>query len=43
MKRMVMKSVLALAACAVFGVAAAQDVKERTIKFATQNPRVIRS
>ncbi len=39
MKRMVMKSVLALAACAVVGVAAAQDVKERTIKFATQNPK----
>jgi tripartite ATP-independent transporter DctP family solute receptor len=39
LNRLLMKSVLTLAACAVVGVAAAQDVKERTIKFATQNPK----
>ena len=39
MKTLLIKSTLAFAACALVGVAAAQDVKPRTIKFATQNPK----
>ena len=38
MKRLLIKSVLATVALAAFGVASAQDIKERTVKFATQNP-----
>ena len=38
MKRLFIKSVLATVALAAFGVASAQDIKERTVKFATQNP-----
>ena len=39
MKGLLIKSALAFAACAMVGLAAAQDVKPRTIKFATQNPK----
>lgn len=39
MKTLLIKSALALAACAMVGLAAAQDIKPRTIKFATQNPK----
>jgi len=39
MKTLLIKSALAFAACAMVGLAAAQDVKPRTIKFATQNPK----
>lgn len=39
MKRMMIKTLVAAAALAVFGVASAQDYKVRTIKFATQNPK----
>ncbi|HKC44876.1 MAG TPA: TRAP transporter substrate-binding protein [Burkholderiales bacterium] len=39
MKRLLIKSALALAAFAAVGLAAAQDIKPRTIKFATQNPK----
>ena len=39
MKALLIKSALAFAACAMVGLAAAQDVKPRTIKFATQNPK----
>lgn len=39
MKRMMIKTLVAAAALAAFGVASAQDIKERTIKFATQNPK----
>ena len=38
MKRFFLKTVIASVALAAFGMASAQDVKERTIKFATQNP-----
>ena len=38
MKRLFIKTVIASVALAAFGVASAQDIKERTIKFATQNP-----
>jgi TRAP-type transport system periplasmic protein len=38
MKRLFIKSVLATVALAAFGMASAQDIKERTVKFATQNP-----
>ena len=38
MKRFFLKTVIASVALATFGMASAQDVKERTIKFATQNP-----
>jgi tripartite ATP-independent transporter DctP family solute receptor len=38
MKRLFIKSVLATVALAAFGLASAQDIKERTVKFATQNP-----
>jgi tripartite ATP-independent transporter DctP family solute receptor len=39
MKRLILKTLIALATTAAFGVAGAQDVKERTLKFATQNPK----
>ena len=39
MKRMMIKTLVAAAALAAFGMASAQDIKERTIKFATQNPK----
>jgi tripartite ATP-independent transporter DctP family solute receptor len=39
MKRLMMKTLVAAAALAAFGMAGAQDIKERTIKFATQNPK----
>ena len=39
MKGLLIRSALAFVACAAFGLAAAQDVKPRTIKFATQNPK----
>lgn len=39
MKRMMIKTLVAAAALATFGMASAQDIKERTIKFATQNPK----
>jgi tripartite ATP-independent transporter DctP family solute receptor len=39
MKGLLIKSALAFTACALVGLAAAQDVKPRTIKFATQNPK----
>ena len=39
MKRMMIKTLVAAAALAAFGTASAQDMKERTIKFATQNPK----
>lgn len=38
MKRLFIKSVLTTVALAAFGMASAQDIKERTVKFATQNP-----
>lgn len=38
MKRLMLKSIAAAVAVAAFGVASAQDIKERTIKFAHQNP-----
>jgi TRAP-type transport system periplasmic protein len=39
MNGLLIKSALAFVACAMVGLAAAQDVKPRTIKFATQNPK----
>lgn len=39
MKRLFIKSVLAAVALAAIGVASAQDIKERTIKLATANPK----
>lgn len=39
MKRLFIKSALAGLALAAFGAASAQDVREHTIKFATQNPK----
>lgn len=39
MKRLMIKTLVAVAALAAFGVATAQDIKEHTIKFATQNPK----
>ena len=39
MKRMMMKTLVAAAALAAFGMAQAQNYKEHTIKFATQNPK----
>ena len=39
MKRLMIKSALAAMVLAATGLAAAQDVKERTLKFATQNPK----
>jgi TRAP-type transport system periplasmic protein len=38
MKRLVLKSIVAAVAIAAFGVASAQDIKERTIKFAANAP-----
>ena len=37
MKRLVLKSIVAAVAIAAFGVASAQDIKERTIKFGHLN------
>ncbi|UUZ62056.1 TRAP transporter substrate-binding protein [Polaromonas sp. P1(28)-13] len=39
MKRLILKTLVAAAALAAFGMASAQDIKEHTIKFATQNPK----
>ncbi len=39
MKRLVLKTIVAAVALAAFGGAYAQDIKERTIKFTTQNPK----
>jgi tripartite ATP-independent transporter DctP family solute receptor len=39
MKRLMLKSIVAAIALAATGIAGAQDIKERTIKFATQNPK----
>ncbi len=39
MKRLMIKTLVAAMALTVFGLASAQDIKERTIKFATQNPK----
>lgn len=39
MKRLMIKTLVAAAALAAFGLAAAQDIKEHTIKFAHQNPK----
>ena len=39
MKHMMIKTLVAAAALSAFGMASAQDIKERTIKFATQNPK----
>jgi len=39
MRRLMIKTLVAAAALATFGLAAAQDIKEHTIKFAHQNPK----
>lgn len=39
MKRLMIKTLVAAAALTALGIASAQDIKERTIKFATQNPK----
>ena len=39
MKRLMIKTLVAAAAMAAFGLASAQDVREHSIKFATQNPK----
>jgi len=39
MKRLVLKTIAAAVALAAFGVVCAQDIKEHTIKFTTQNPK----
>ena len=39
MKRLMIKTLVAAAALAAFGLASAQDIKEHTIKFAHQNPK----
>lgn len=39
MKRLMIKTLVAAAALATFGLATAQDIKEHTIKFAHQNPK----
>jgi tripartite ATP-independent transporter DctP family solute receptor len=39
MKRLMLKTIAAAVVLAAFGVASAQDIKERTIKFTTQNPK----
>ncbi len=39
MKRLFIQTLIAAAAVATFGVASAADIQERTIKFATQNPK----
>jgi TRAP-type transport system periplasmic protein len=38
MKRLVLKSIVAAVAVAAFGMASAQDIKERTIKFGVAGP-----
>ena len=38
MKRLVLKSIVAAVALAAFGMASAQDIKERTFKFALNGP-----
>jgi TRAP-type transport system periplasmic protein len=39
MKRLILKSIAAAAVLATFGIAQAQEIREHTIKFATQNPK----
>ncbi|MDW5441452.1 TRAP transporter substrate-binding protein [Polaromonas sp. SM01] len=39
MKRLMIKTLVAAATLGAFGLAAAQDIKEHTIKFAHQNPK----
>lgn len=39
MKRLFVKTVLATVAVAAFGMAGAQEIRERTLKFTTQNPK----
>lgn len=39
MKRLMLKTIAAAVAVAAFGAASAQDIKDRTIKFTTQNPK----
>ncbi len=39
MKRLFIQTLIAAAAVAAFGAASAADISERTIKFATQNPK----
>nr|WP_315225377.1 TRAP transporter substrate-binding protein [uncultured Albidiferax sp.] len=39
MKRLFIQTLIAAAAVATFGAASAADISERTIKFATQNPK----
>ena len=39
MKRLILKTIAAAVAVAAFGGVCAQDIKERTIKFTTQNPK----
>ncbi len=39
MKRLFVKTVLATVAVAAFGIAGAQEIRERTLKFTTQNPK----
>lgn len=39
MKRLALKAIAAAAVLATFGVAQAQEIREHTIKFATQNPK----
>ena len=39
MKRLWIKTVMAAVALGALGMASAQEVRERTIKFATQNPK----
>jgi tripartite ATP-independent transporter DctP family solute receptor len=39
MKRLVLKSIAAAVAFAAVGLASAQEIREHTIKFATQNPK----
>ena len=39
MKRLMIKTLVAVAALAAIGMASAQDIKERSLKFATQNPK----
>ena len=38
MKRLVLKSIAAVVAMAAFGMASAQDIKERTLKFGLNGP-----
>ncbi len=39
MKRLMIKTLMAAAALAAFGMASAQDIKERTLKMGLQNPK----